>query len=69
MRRAALAKAAGLTLFTIGLGNDVDLDALAAIASRPDYFHHAPDAADLEGIYRTVAGTIPCPSATFWGRR
>ncbi|MFI0608519.1 MAG: VWA domain-containing protein [Anaerolineae bacterium] len=69
VRRAALAKAAGLTLFTIGLGNDVDLDALAAIASRPDYFHHAPDAADLEGIYRTVAGTIPCPSAAFWGRR
>lgn len=69
VRRAALAKAAGVTLFSIGLGNDVDLGALAAIASRPDYFHHAPDAADLEGIYRAVAGTIPCPSGTFWGRR
>lgn len=69
VRRAALAKAAGVTLFSIGLGNDVDLSALAEIASRPDYFHHAPDAADLEGIYRAVAGTIPCPSGTFWGRR
>lgn len=69
VRRAAVAKAAGVTLFSIGLGNDVDLSALAEIASRPDYFYHAPDAADLEGIYRAVAGTIPCPSGAFWGRR
>jgi len=69
VRRAASAKAAGVTIFSIGLGKDVDLGALAEIASRPDYFHHAPDAADLEGIYRAVAGTIPCPPGMFWGGR
>jgi len=63
---AAAAKAAGVTVFTIGLGAELDEDALRAIASRPEYNYRAPDAADLEAIYRRIAVTIPCPGQTFW---
>ena len=63
---AAEAKAAGVTVFTIGLGAELDEAALRAIASRPEYNYRAPDAADLEAIYRRIAVTIPCPGQTFW---
>jgi len=63
---AAAAKAAGVTVFTIGLGAELDEAALRAIASRPEYNYRAPDAADLEAIYRRIAVTIPCPGQTFW---
>jgi Mg-chelatase subunit ChlD len=66
---AALAKAERIVIFTIGLGSDLDEAALAAMASRPDYFYRAPAAEDLAGIYRAIAVTLPCPAAAFWGRR
>jgi collagen type VI alpha len=69
VERAAAAKADGITVFTIGLGNELDFDALARIASRPEFFYHAPDAADLAAIYAAIAVTVPCPRAAFWGGR
>jgi hypothetical protein len=66
---AAAAKEAGILLFTIGLGDDLDFDALQAMASRPDYFYRAPDAEQLGAIYATIATTIPCPASGFWSRR
>jgi hypothetical protein len=62
-------KADGVVVFTVGLGSDLDVDALRAMASRPDYFHIAPDAEALAGIYRDIAVAIPCPASAFWGRR
>jgi hypothetical protein len=56
-------------LFTIGLGNDLDTEALRGMASKPEYFYLAPDAAALAGIYRSIAVAIPCPAGAFWGRR
>ena len=67
--RAAEAKAAGTTLFTIGLGEDLDVAALGAIASKPAYFYRAPDAADLAAIYRAIAVELPCPGRQFWAGR
>jgi len=61
---AATAKAAGVTLFTIGLGDDLDADALAAMASTPAGFLRAPDAEDLAAVYAQVARSIPC--APMW---
>jgi Mg-chelatase subunit ChlD len=69
VERAAVAKAAGITVFTIGLGNELDFDALARIASRPEYFYQAPDAAELAAIYASIAVMVPCPKAAFWGGR
>ena len=67
--RAGEAKAAGVTVFTIGLGADVEADALAAIASRPGYFYLAPDGEALADIYRAIAVELPCPAGALWGGR
>ena len=66
---AAAAKAAGVTVFTIGLGDDLERDALRAMASRPEAFYEAPDAEDLAAIYAQIAVEIPCPASRYWGRR
>jgi Mg-chelatase subunit ChlD len=63
------ATALGISVFTVGLGNEVDFDALERMASQPSYFYRAPKAEDLEGIYREIARVIPCPPEAFWGRR
>jgi len=59
--RAAEAKAAGVVIFTVGLGNDLVLAALKAIASEPSFFFRSADAHDLEAIYTAIAELIPCP--------
>ena len=66
---AAAAKTAGVTVFTIGLGDDLERDALRAMASRPKAFYEAPDAEDLAAIYAQIAVEIPCPARRYWGRR
>jgi len=66
---AEAAKAAGVTVFTIGLGEDLDADGLAAMASTAGGFLRAPDAEDLAGAYAQVARSIPCPASAWWGGR
>jgi len=66
---AELTKAAGVTLFTIGLGEDIDAEGLAAMASMESGFLRAPDAEDLAAVYAQVAGSIPCPASAWWGGR
>jgi len=66
---AELTKAAGVTLFTIGLGEDIDAEGLAAMASTSSGFLRAPDAEDLAEVYARVARSIPCPAAAWWGGR
>jgi hypothetical protein len=66
---ARRAKEAGVLVFTVGLGQDLDVAALAAIASRPAYYFRAPDAEALDAIYRTIAVAVPCPASAFWGGR
>ena len=66
---ATVAKAADIVLFTVGLGAELDFDALRDIASKPDYFIQAPDGEDLEAIYRDIAVELPCPADRYWGRR
>jgi Ca-activated chloride channel family protein len=63
------AKDAGVTIFTVGLGQDLDFMALEAMASRPEFFYNAPDGESLSQIYRGIAVAIPCPSSSFWGQR
>jgi len=66
---ADAAKAAGVTVFTIGLGEDLDADGLAAMASTAERFLRAPDAEDLAAAYAEVARSIPCPASAWWGGR
>ncbi len=69
VREAGRAKDAGTIVFSIGLGEDLDLEALRAMASKPTYFYRAPDAEDLADIYRQIAVEIPCPVHEYWGQR
>lgn len=62
--RAADAKADGILIATVGLGTDLDLDGLRAIATTEQHFFQSPDARDLEAIYAAIASLIPCPS--YW---
>lgn len=66
---AAAAKAGGATLFTIGLGDGVDADLLRRLASAPDSYFQAPDAAALRAIYESLAAALPCPGGAEWGGR
>lgn len=62
LAEAAAAKAAGVVLFTIGLGPDADLALLGQVASSPAHSFVAPSAADLIGIYERISAAIPCSS-------
>ncbi len=67
--RARLARDRGVIVFTIGLGEDIEAEALVEMASRPEFAFRAADESTLEEIYRNVARNIPCPPAAFWGGR
>jgi Mg-chelatase subunit ChlD len=66
---ARMAKDVGITVFTIGLGTDLDSAALEQMASRPDYFYTTPRAEDLAAIYGDIARAIGCPPDTYWSGR
>jgi Mg-chelatase subunit ChlD len=55
---AEAAKAAGITVFTIGLGDDLDTALLAGIASSPDRAYTALDTGALDQIYRSITSSI-----------
>jgi Mg-chelatase subunit ChlD len=64
--QARRAKDAGVTIFAIGLGppGELDHDALARIATRPEYYYQTPDPDDLAAIYAEIARSIPCPASS-----
>jgi Mg-chelatase subunit ChlD len=65
----AEARAAGLTIYAVGLGADVNPTLMRQVAGDPSRYYPAPDAEDLEGVYRTLAREIPCPSGRHdWGQ-
>jgi nitric oxide reductase activation protein len=57
---AGLARSAGITIFTVGLGPDVDATLLADVAGDTDRYFPAPDGEDLEHIYAMIREKIPC---------
>ena len=57
---AGLARDLGATIYTIGLGSDVDAQLLKEIAGVDARYYQAPGEADLVAIYEAVARTIPC---------
>jgi Mg-chelatase subunit ChlD len=68
---AEAARAAGVTVFAIGLGrpDDLDQESLREIAGRPEYYFTTSDARALTAIYEEIARSMPCPAADYWGRR
>ncbi len=51
---------AGIDVYMVGLGADVDVALLAEVAGRPERAFVAPGEADLARIYREIARAIPC---------
>lgn len=60
-RAAAAARAGGIEVVAIGLGDDVDGPLLAAIATRPEWYFAAPETEDLVSIYAGLPAVLPCP--------
>jgi hypothetical protein len=54
------AREAGITIYTIGIGSDVDPGLLTEIAGAEARYYFAPSSDDLARIYRDIAGTLPC---------
>ncbi|MFN8424536.1 MAG: vWA domain-containing protein, partial [Anaerolineae bacterium] len=65
-RAAGVVKAAGARLFTIGLGQDVDAEALRAMASQAADYFEAPDGEDLGAIYGSISAALPCAPYSYW---
>jgi len=54
----AAARAAGVRVFTIGLGADVDEALLKSIAADPSHYYFSPNVSELRGIYIQIARRI-----------
>jgi Mg-chelatase subunit ChlD len=67
MRAAAEVRNAGVRLYTIGLGSDVDRTALKTMAGDESRYFYAPDSADLASIYAEIAQDLMCPGKELWG--
>ena len=52
------AKAQDVSLYTIGLGNDLDSTFLENISTSPEYFYKAASGADLAEVYQQIATSI-----------
>jgi Mg-chelatase subunit ChlD len=57
---AAAARAAGITVFAIGLGSDVDAGLLVELAGDLGRAFLAPDAGTLRAVYDALAGEVLC---------
>jgi uncharacterized protein YegL len=57
-RAAQQARAAGIRIITIGVGNQIDEAELRLIASSPVDFYAVPSSADLGWIYLLIAATL-----------
>ena len=57
---ASNAKAANITIYAIGLGQDANQTLLKGIASSATHYYFAPSTADLTAIYTEIATSLPC---------
>jgi Mg-chelatase subunit ChlD len=66
--KASAARQDGISVFTIGLGRDVDGELLRAMASLPEWYYEAPTADDLLAIYSGLPEYVPCGPEAYWPR-
>lgn len=58
MQIAAEAKNDNISVYSIGLGSDLNVDLLTSIASKPEQFYQAASGADLGKVYQQIANAI-----------
>jgi Mg-chelatase subunit ChlD len=63
---SARVRGAGVILYAIGLGADVDQATLIAMAGDTSRYRFAPDESALAAIYAEVARVIQCPTNELW---
>ncbi|MFN8423497.1 MAG: vWA domain-containing protein [Anaerolineae bacterium] len=66
---ARAARQAGLALFVVGIGPDMDAPTLRAMAGAATRFFPAPDPDQLRPIYAALVRTVPCPASGYWSKR
>jgi Mg-chelatase subunit ChlD len=66
---ASTARKAGITLYVVGLGPNMDRSVLRAIAGDPTRYFPSEDPDLLGAIYAELARRAPCPRDAYWGRR
>lgn len=59
--QAARVKALGITIYTVGLGTDVNAALLRQVATTPDRYYFSPSTDELIAIYKRIADTLRCP--------
>jgi len=69
LRAGEEVRAAGVRVYTIGLGADVDAATLRTIAGADERYYFAPDSGDLARIYSEIAKDLMCPGVDLWGGR
>jgi Mg-chelatase subunit ChlD len=69
LRAATEVRNAGVRVYAIGLGADVDDQTLRTIAGSDDRYYFAPDSGDLARIYGGIAKDLMCPGVHLWGGR
>lgn len=69
VRQAERARAEGIALHAVSLGDEVDRAAIRRMVGPEGIHRHAPDGADLAGIFGSLAETLPCDPRGFWGAR
>lgn len=60
LRAAAELHAAGVKVYSIGLGHDVDAALLRQVASSPQGYHASPTTEELTGITRQITAELRC---------
>ena len=58
LKACANAKAAGVVIYTIGFGSDVDANLLRSCASQPSYFYAPQNSSDLDPVFQQIAQSI-----------
>lgn len=66
---AARLRAAGVELWAIGVGGDVEAAYLAELTGAPERIRLAPRPSDLGDVYARIARELPCRGDDYWGRR
>ena len=58
MQIATEAKKDNISVYSIGLGSDLNIDLLTSIATKPEQFYQAASGADLGKVYQQIANAI-----------
>ena len=61
LAEANATKSQGITIYTIGLGSNVNASLLREIATSASHYYFSPSTTQLTEIYERIAGTLRCP--------